>query len=323
MMAPPGFKLSQCQLSFSVGIETPRPVVVETSPLSGPTEGGTDVRLVVTGLYVRDGDAVPVVTFGSTSAEYVSVVISDMDATILMARSPPVAETGLVSVFVNGKANTTFAYISNGVKAVCSSALCEVDAINGGKLTVRVSGFGVVRANTLTCSIDGQPVAVGAVSPAGPGSYDVAMTVPGSVKQVREPLTKSFISVSAGETSVYADMYYRSPPLVESAAFSADGSRISIVFDQRTNGTGSAINCTDVVHTEDESESAALGTKPVCSWDAQGLTLDIMLGNRAFIDVGDRVYVRDKVVKSLNGVSSPNVRQYANVSVPIIVIPPV
>ncbi len=281
------------------------------------------MRMVVTGLYLRKGDAVPVVTFGSASAEYVSVVISDMDATILLARSPPVAAAGLVSVYVNGKANTTFAYISNGVAAVCSSAACEVDAINGGKLIVRVSGFGTVRANTLTCTIDGQLVAVGAVSPTGPGSYDVAMTVPGSVKLFREPLTKAFISVTASDSSVYAVIQYRSPPLIASAAFSPDGSRISIVFDQRTDGAGSAINCTDVVQIGNETELRALGTQPVCSWDTQGLTFDIMLGNGAFIGVGDRIYVRDKVVRSVNRISSPNVRQYANVSVPIIVTPPV
>ena len=75
---------------------------------------------------------------------------------------------------------------------------------------------------------------------------------------------------------------------------------------QRTNGLGTAKTCNDIVQ---EEQAGDLGEGPVCSWDASGQTLQVMLGQGATIGVGSGLFVLPNVVKSFNGVSSWNSRR--------------
>ena len=103
------------------------------------------------------------------------------------------------------------------------------------------------------------------------------------------------------------------------AEFSPDGSRIFLMFDQPTDGF-SSVNCSDVLK---EDQEGSLGNNPTCTWDAEGKTLEVMLGSGVFISLSDRLHLIAGKVRSLNGVSSPNVEHHVTVEAPVLVIPPV
>jgi hypothetical protein len=245
--------------------------------------------------------------FGSSPAASVQLVVSDMDATILSARAPASATATVVQVLVGGEANATFAYTSPGAAALCLTPVCEVDAVGGSALTLRVQGIGEVSQEVLTCKVDDATAVISRVSSAGPGLYDVVVQVPPASRTLAEPLTTAFMSLlsSATNGTIYADVLYRSPPRALSAEFSADGSRIAITFDQPTDGQGTATSCESFI----EAVPAEALQRPTCIWDVEGRTLSVMLGQGSTIGVGDQVLLLPGVVRSLNGVSSPNLRR--------------
>ena len=292
------------------------------------------MRITVTGLRVPSPTSpLPSVMFGSAPAAAVSLVVSDMDATILSARTPPRAAAGVVEVVIGGEGNATFAYMTAGASATCISPVCEVDAVAGGGLTMRVGGLGAISSTaalSAKCTVDGTELPATATSAAPAVGFadffDVALTLPGAGSPPSEPLTTAFMSLSAvaSTATVYAVVMYRSPPRVAVARFSSDGSRIDIAFDQRTNAQAGAAECARFVEAQ---QDGALGAGPMCSWSVDGQTLSVMLGKGAAILVGDAVLFLAGTVRSLNGVSSGNVAnsgsgQLVTVAAPTIVLPP-
>jgi hypothetical protein len=280
------------------------------------------VRITLSGLLVSDAAAPPPsVVFGSVPAVSVSVLVSDMDATILRVFTPPMAAAAVVPVVVADQANSSFAFMSSGVTCVCISRVCELDATTGGALVMRVGGLGDLTQATLTCTIDGQSVAVNRVTPAADGLFDVIflLPAPGASAEPSDVLTEAFMSVSTTAATVYAPVVYRRAPRVYLMQFSPDGSRVEIFFDQQTNGVGSAVDCAEFI---EPLEQGSLGRNPVCTWDDSKQTLAVMLGNGAFINVGGTIDMLPDLVKSANGVSSWNLRQSVNVTAPQVVIPP-
>ncbi len=278
------------------------------------------MRVTLTGLYVADLSSPPSVLFGTQQASSVTVIISDMDATILAARTPQGATAEVVPVLIAGSANSTFAYTSPGGMATCVTPLCEVNAVHGGQLVLLVSGLGTLSTANLVSTVDGRGVRVNAVTLSGPRSYSVTVTVPGAGKVLDAPLTVAFLAVSSSPTrTAYMDLFYRSPPRATSAFFSVDGASISIVFDQRTNGKGSAVACDAFIREETQY---ALGEGPLCTWSVDGRSMAVMLGEGAFIDVDDGIYVREGVLGSINGVSSLNFLHRVAVEAPAVALPP-
>jgi hypothetical protein len=179
--------------------------------------------------------SLPAVFFGSAPATAVALVVSDVDATILSVRTPPRDAAGVSTVSVGDNAtNISFAYTTPGGAAECQSVPCEVDALIGGSLTVRVSGLGQFTAATLSCTVDGNPATVTTVESTDAGSYNVVMALPGIGKQPDDPVTPGFLSivVTVSGATAFAGFSYRSPPRAVSAEFSDDGSRIDIFWDQ-------------------------------------------------------------------------------------------
>ncbi len=315
----PGFNSMQSTATFSLDVVPMHMTIVGLAPKMGPRTGGTDLRITVTGLYVHQGDPLPEVTFGSVPATSVSVVTSDVGATILNVRTPPAESIGVVTVFVEEAANSTFGYISAGVTASCARSSCEVDAIKGSSVIMRIAGIPTIRASTLTCTIDEKVVSVSSITPAGLALYDVILDVPGTGEAFEQPLSPAAISIVVSTATVYGNIQYRSPPRMATAEFSSDGSRIFLMFDQPTDGF-SSVNCSDVLK---EDQKGSLGNNPTCTWDAEGKTLEVMLGSGVFISLSDRLHLIAGKVRSLNGVSSPNVEHYVTVEAPVLVIPPV
>jgi hypothetical protein len=198
--------------------------------------GGTDTRITVSGLRIIDAQdtPLPAIFFGSAPATAVALIVSDMDATILSAKTPAQDSAGVVTVSIlDNSANISFAYTSPGVSASCLSVPCEVDALLGGPLVVRVSGLGLFTTATLTCTVDDKPATVRVVNNTEADAYHVAVALPGLERQPEGPTTPAFMSLvtDSGDT-VFAGFDYRSPPTPVSAEFSDDGSRIDIKWDQ-------------------------------------------------------------------------------------------
>jgi hypothetical protein len=299
-----------------------RPAILEMSPRSGSWLGGTDVRVTLTGLYVPDNspESLPSVMFGSAPAASVSVVVSDMDATILTARTPRASSVDVVPLVIAEKANATFAYTSPGGLATCMAAECEVDAVNGGTLVLQISGIGIITASSIDCTVDGKRASVMSVAATGTATYQVTVTVPGFGQPLGRPLKAAFLAVASSPTSkAFMDLFYRSPPRALSAVFNGDGSSVTITFDQRTDGVGSAVDCRQFIQAE---TPYSLGDKPLCTWDVEGRLLAVMLGEGAFIDVADRIFIVGAVIKSLNGVSSENPQHGVDVQGPPVALPP-
>ncbi len=327
--APEGFTTEEAAALFTLTIPRQRIYIAGLSPRQGTVLGGTDVRITLTGLRITDTtstSSIPSVMFGPAPAASVAVLVSDMDATIINVRTPQGNRAEVVPVLVAGEANATFAYTSPGAMTRCTSSICEVDALSGGTLTMRVGGLGYVTAATLACAVEDKAVSVASVTAAGPEIYDLTLVVPGAGKQLDEPLTRAFMSLSstANNATIYADVLYRSPPRVISAGFNGDGSRIEITFDQQTSGVGAAIDCTKFL-AADQPDS--LGEKPICTWDSDGLTLFLLLGKGASIGVGESIMVLSGTVKSANGVSSANQRrsgagQSMTLKPPKVAVPP-
>jgi hypothetical protein len=326
---PEGFTTGQAATPFTLTIPRQTIYILGLSPRKGSVLGGTDVRITLTGIRVTDTSSIslfPSVMFGSAPAASVSVLVSDLDATILSARTPQGNRAEVVPVLVAGEANATFAYTSPGAMAKCTSSVCEVDAVSGGALAVRVGGLGLITAGTLSCAVDDRIVSVASVTSAGPEIYDLTLVVPGAGKQLDDPFTTTFMSLSSesNKATIYADVRYRSPPRIVSAGFSGDGSRIEITFDQETSGVGAAIDCTKFVAAD---QPGSLGEKPICSWDSSGMMLSLLLGKGAAIGVGEGITFLSGTVKSANGVSSANLRrsgggQRMTLKPPKVIIPP-
>jgi hypothetical protein len=258
------------------------------------------VRITLTGLRIVDtssAETTPSVVFGSAPAASVTVIVSDMDATIISARTPQADSAGVVPVVVSVEGNATFAYMSAGVSATCVSPICEVDAVAGGTLTIRIGGLAIPNAESVTCAIDGSSCTATSVTRAGPGLVDVVLLLPGAGRVLNDPLTTAFMSIytTGGTVTLYTDVLYRSPPRVAAAEVSSNGSRVDIIFDQPTNGGGAGVDCARFVQSEKEG---ALGENPVCSWSASGLVLSVLFGKAATITVGDGLYFLMGTVRS-------------------------
>ncbi len=312
-------------MHYNITIPRATVTVVSLFPRTGNQIGGTDVRITVTGMLIPDvtsPTSIPTVTFGLAPAESTSVLVSDMDATILVARTPQSLTAGVVTVLVAGEGNATFAYMSAGVSAVCVSRVCEVDAVTGGTLLFRVGGLGTLTVPTVKCNVNGMACTAKSTR-AESEFFELALSIPGMGTPPDEPLTAAFMSLSStqGSAVVFTDVYYRSPPRVVSAEFTGDGSRIDVKFDQRTNATGSAVSCDRFMTT------GGLGERATCSWDAERQTITAMLGKGASIVVGDTLTIFAGIVRSLNGVSSANspanaLGQMVVVAAPAVVLPP-
>ncbi len=317
--------MAEATIQFNMTIPAAKIYISGISPRTGTLAGGTDVRVTLTGLHIVDTSSVaslPSVMFGSAPAASVSVIVSDVGVTIISARTPQATTAGVVPVIVAREGNATFAYMSTGVSATCISRICEVDAVAGGTLTMRVGGLAITYPASVKCMIDASLATATAVTAAGPGLFDVVLQLPGAGKLLDDPLTTAFVSISTvgGGDTLYADVLYRSPPRAPLAEFTSDGSRIEIAFDQRTNGAGATADCARFVQPQ---QPRALGEQPMCSWSVDGQTLSVMLGKGATITVGDAIYFLAGTVRSLNGVSSANPGvQLVTVARPAFVLPP-
>jgi hypothetical protein len=304
--APEGFSVQEATVEFNLTIPRATMYISDLSPRAGSVGGGTDVRITLTGLRIDDtSSSVPPVMFGSAPATSVSLIVSDVDATIISARTPQANVAGLVALVVAGEANATFAYMSDGVSATCISSICEVDAVAGGTLTMRVGGLKISDAANVRCLIDGKAATATRVTARGAGLFDVVLQLPAAGKALDDPLTIVFMSLSVvGDgVTVYAKVLYRSPPRVTLAEVASDTSRIDLAFDQETNAIG-PVSCTSYVESQ---RAGALGESPTCLWSDDGMRLSVIFGRGATTTVGDGLYVLAGTVKSRNGVSSPNV----------------
>jgi hypothetical protein len=278
----------------------------------GTQNGGTTVRVSLKGVLLMPSTSIPStplpsVTFGSAPAQSVSVLYSDLDETVLLVQTPRVDAAGAVNMVVAGQAQAEFAYTTDNAAAVCVSALCEVDAVVGGRLTIRVSGVGAVTARTLTATIRGLNVVIVDVTSLGQGAYDVVMHLPGlepgtpepeddvtpmnrtglgSLQQFEVPLTTEYVALTLPSAVTYATVSFRAPPRVITARLSAEGSRIDFVFDQTTTGPDQATLCDEFVNVEAEG---ALGRGPICHFEDAGRRLQILLGYGAFVGVGGEI----------------------------------
>jgi hypothetical protein len=257
--------------------------------------------------------------FGSAPVS-VTVVVSDLDVTILSLTTPAVPTAGVVHVAVANVTSTTFAYTSPGVNGRCVSSVCEVDSSNGGSLTVRLTGLGVAGSIPLACTMHGSNATVTVISstPVGPDSHDLSAQVPGMAVEPKQPLTSTFLSCQSSLHQVFIEVLYRRPPHVMMAQFSDDGSRLDVLMDQRTNSVGST-KCDMMLMS---TEADAFGASPTCWWDADGQILQVLLGRGATVVTGSTISLFAGVVRSLNGVSAGNSRQQVDVQAPQIVLPP-
>jgi hypothetical protein len=321
VVAPEGFSVKEATVEFNLTIPRAKIYVSELSPRAGSVAGDTNVRITLTGLRIDDTSSLPPVMFGSAPAASVSVIVSDMDATIISARTPQATSAGIVSVVVGGEGNATFAYMSDGVSASCISSICKVDAIVGGTLTMRVGGLKITNAANVGCMIDGKAATATSVTARGAGLFDVELLLPGAGRALDDPLTIAFMSLSAvGDTvTVYADVLYRSPPRATLAEIGSETSLVNVIFDQETNSSGPVL-CTRYVESQ---RAGALGEGPTCVWSDDGIKLSIIFGKGATLTVGDGLYFFAGTVKSRNGVSSSNNGQsLLTITRPFMVLPP-
>jgi hypothetical protein len=306
-VAPEGFSVKEATVEFNLTIPRAKIYVSELSPRAGSVAGGTDVRITLTGLRIDDtssASSIPPVMFGSAPAASVSVVVSDLDVTIIRASTPQANSAGVVTVVVAGEGNASFAYMSDGVSATCTSRVCEVDALAGGTLTMRVGGLKITDAANVGCMIDGKAAMATSVTARGAGLFDIVLLLPGAGRDLDNPLTMAFMSLSAAGDSVtvYADVLYRSPPRATLAEIGSETSLVNVIFDQETNGSGPVL-CTRYVESQ---RAGALGEAPTCVWSDDGIKLSIIFGKGATLTVGDGLFFFAGTVKSRNGVSSSN-----------------
>jgi len=296
-VAPSGFTMAQATASFNLTVTAVPVIVSSLSPLRGSSAGGEVVRMTVTGL--PPSSPAPSVWFGGGAAGTVTVIVSDLSSTILDVTTPAVASAGAVFVSVGTLRNATardsggyFAYQSAGVSAACS--VCEVGVQGGAGLTVTLTGFGGA-ASAITVSV------VGGGSPSTLTSLSggvAAITVPpwtagGSVNGV----ISTFAAISEGSRTAYAQFYYRTPPAAVSLTFSSDGSKVYLVFDQKTN-TPPCAPIFDLVADK-------LGTGWWCSWsESDKLTLTTVFGAGATLVVGDTLTIAADSVGDEMGVTS-------------------
>ena len=99
---------------------------------------------------------------------------------------------------------------------------------------------------------------------------------------------------------------------------SDDGSRLVVVMDQRTDGVGS-VECGMLLLPADQG---ALGASATCRWDDNGQTLQVQLGRGASVVVGSAIDLLAGALKSLDTVSSGNLRQQVRIQAPQTVLPP-
>ncbi len=311
-----------------------------------PTRAQTAVRITLVGLIVPDEavaspSVLPDIFFGATPSTSVSVLVSDIDATIVSARVPPASSVGVVPIFVSGEsgANASFSYSSPDASIACASPICEVDALSGGALTVRVAGLGslttyapavnvyvndMIPATAVLVSVSVTKVGAQSPADASSSSYDVTIRVPATVPDAplpNGPVTRAYMSISTLAGTAYADFTYRSPPRATAAYFSPDGSRIDVVFDQPTSSASTSVGCQNVTETPTNG-STTLGEGAMCFFDSNGQTLILALGRGASIDVGHALVLLPAIFRSSNGVSAWNSRQVINVTAPLVGLPP-
>jgi hypothetical protein len=167
---PKGFTAVQTTAHFSITIPSAQRVILDVYPRIGPLRGGTDVRITVSGLYIAEGEEttaktkLPSVNFGPAPATYVSILTSDVYATVMIARAPPRADAGIVRLEIEGNlTDFTYAYASEGTTAaaaVCVSHVCEVDAVAGGTLRIRTIGVRVVSAQVAVAEISSRDAVI-------------------------------------------------------------------------------------------------------------------------------------------------------------------
>ena len=308
---------------FNVTVSPARKFIVDISPRAGSSAGGTGVLITLAGAGLLSDPsspaALPSIMFGSAPV-FASVVVSDLDATILSVKTPPVPVAKVVHVVVAQETSTAYAYNSLDASAQCVSSVCEVDASTGGSLTLRATGLQDAGSIPLACTIDGsnQTVPVSSSTPAGPDSRDLVVKIPGMAEEPTQALTSAILSCMSPVHQIFTEVFYRSPPRVRVAQFSGDGSRLDVIMDQRTDAIGS-VTCDKLFLPADVY---AFGTSSTCWWDASGSTLQVLLGSEASVVPGSTITVLAGVVRSLNGVSVGNRRQQVSVQGPHLVLPP-